>query len=55
MHPRIEHDAAVRAEIEQVGVRADFIGAGQVGKIMGILSAQAKMTFPKPPRMAINK
>ncbi len=28
MHARIEHEAAVRLEIEQVGVRADFVAAG---------------------------
>ncbi len=32
MHAGIEHDAAVRAEIEQVGIRADFVAAGQVGE-----------------------
>ncbi len=32
MHARIEHETAVRTEIEQVGIRPDFVAAGQVGE-----------------------
>ena len=49
MHARIEHDAAVGAEIEQVGIGADLVAAGQVGE------NHREMTFPKPPAMAISK
>ena len=28
MHARIKHDASVRPEIEEVGIRADLVGAG---------------------------